>query len=343
MPGLEALLQRRRLKHFSLQTLLKGARLVNPLMQSRARVMLVEDDPFMLKALTDTLGQDWNVEPLCCAAEALESMNDSVPDLLISDIMMPGMSGIDLLTRVRSNPSTATLPVLLLSAVGDCDTIVKALELGANDFINKPVNPMILKARINSLLRTASMQAKLETQNAMLAKLAAFDELTGIYNRRSMLDALESEVSRSTRYDRPMSVLLLDIDHFKHVNDRYGHLTGDKVLQAFVDRVASLLRNNDIFCRYGGEEFCIIMPDTPQQNASSAAERIRYAIEQEEFRIDDETLHLTTCIGLSCLKKGFDGQPESLISDADKALYDAKQGGRNQVRIYSHEDCQVAD
>lgn len=309
----------------------------------RARVLVVEDDPTLRESLAILLRGQWEV----ATAENIEQAWQHIeqhgpPNIILSDVTMPGGSGLDLLARVRSDERTRLVPFILVSAVSETETVVKGLEMGANDYVNKPINPPILQARMSTHLRAAEMQRRLERQNTLLARLAAFDDLTGVYNRRSMSSALEAEVTRCVRYHHPLALLLLDLDHFKRVNDTYGHAAGDDVLRHFVQRVIPVLRATDILCRYGGEEFCVIMPETCQPNAVRAAERIRHLVEEEPFESDGFRIPVTVSIGLACLPQEFGGGPDALLEHADRALYEAKNSGRNRVVIFQDGECQAA-
>ncbi len=307
-------------------------------------VLIVEDDPALREALAELLRADWSPQTAPSVEVAWAWIEEhGAPNIILSDMSMPGGTGLDLLRLVRADERSRLVPFILVSAVSEADTVVEGLELGANDYVTKPVNPPILLARMSTHLRAAEMQRRLERQNALLTRLAAFDDLTGVYNRRSMTTALEAEVTRCARYHHALAVLLLDLDHFKRVNDTYGHPAGDSVLREFVQRVIPVLRTTDLLCRYGGEEFCVIMPETNQENASRAAERIRQMVAAEPFQGDGDGIPLTVSIGLACLPRHFTEVPEALLENADKALYQAKEEGRNRISLYSTEDCEVSD
>lgn len=332
-----------RLKHFSIGVMGREARLMAE-HAKRERVLIVEDDPALRETLAVLLREHWDVVTAENVAEAWERIEEhGPPNIILSDMTMPGGSGLDLLQRVRSDERTRLVPFILVSAVSETDTVVQGLEMGANDYVSKPINPAILQARMATHLRGAEMQRRLERQNALLAHLAAFDDLTGVYNRRSMTTALEAEVTRCVRYHHAMAVLLLDLDHFKKVNDTHGHAAGDDVLRGFVQRITPVLRTTDILCRYGGEEFCVIMPETGQASATRAAERIRHVVEEQPFHSGETAIPLTVSIGLACLPRGFSDSPERLVEHADEALYQAKNAGRNRLVIYDQGNCQVMD
>ncbi len=303
---------------------------------TRAHHILVVDDELVnLTLLSKRLRQrGYEVSAAESAEQALTIIQTNRPDLLLLDIFMPKVSGVDLLRTLRQSEATASLPVILVSALGDTSHIVRGLEEGANDYITKPVNQPILVARIEALLRSSAMVRRLEVQTEILSRLAAYDELTCVYNRRSLFHAFENEVSRSARYGRDLSILLLDIDHFKKVNDEHGHAAGDAVLRAVAQRVLGALRSCDTLCRYGGEEFCAILPETNGTGAVRAAERVRYAVECSPFEVGSTGLTVTVSVGTSAWKGTRGADPPDLLLMADRALYVAKRDGRNRVHLY---------
>jgi diguanylate cyclase (GGDEF)-like protein len=191
----------------------------------------------------------------------------------------------------------------------------------------------ILTARMEALLRSSELVRRLEVQTELLSKLAAFDDLTGAYNRRSLFHHLEAELSRCRRYGRSVSVLMVDLDHFKRVNDQYGHLVGDDVLRSIVQIMQAELRAMDLLCRYGGEEFCAILPETNHPGAGRAAERLRSAVERSVIQHEGKKLPLTVSIGGASWSNAAGDEVPDLLARADEALLEAKRAGRNCVRI----------
>ena len=295
-------------------------------------VLIVDDDLSDLELFQHQLTlHDFQVTTAQSAEDCLEQIKNKTPDLILLDILMPETSGLELLHILRQDEKTATIPVILISGLGDTDDIVKGLEKGANDYITKPINLPILLARMHTQLRMGQLLKRLKTQTKILSRLAALDELTGIYNRRSMYDVLQTEFQRHLRYGHPLSILMMDIDHFKGVNDGYGHAAGDEVLRDFVDTVSKLLRSNDMLSRYGGEEFCAVLPESDEQSAEKVAERIRKTIQDSDFPVRDTQVSITVSIGIATLKPGMEKDVRWLLETADKALYRAKQRGRNCV------------
>ncbi|MBI3736629.1 diguanylate cyclase, partial [Candidatus Sumerlaeota bacterium] len=218
-----------------------------------------------------------------------------------------------------------------VSNADDTESIVTAINEGANDYVTKPVNMSVLLARMEMHLRMVSMLVNLETQGAILARLAAYDELTGIYNRRSLFDALDAECARSRRNGHQLSVLMIDIDFFKRVNDVHGHAAGDATLREVAQRLGRALRTMDCLGRYGGEEFCAVLPETNIENSLRTAERVRMAVAESPFRIGEIDTPITISIGAATRSSEEAGDPVGLLNSADRALLEAKRLGRNRV------------
>jgi diguanylate cyclase (GGDEF)-like protein len=303
---------------------------------SRAHhILVVDDEQVNLMLLSRRLAQrGYEVSTAGSADEALHLITTNRPDVVLLDIFMPKVSGVDLLRKLRESEATNSLPVILVSALGDTSHIVRGLEEGANDYVTKPVNQPILVARIEALLRSSAMVRRLEVQTEILARLAAYDELTGVYNRRSLFHALENEMSRSARYGRDLGLVLFDIDHFKGVNDARGHAAGDAILRSVAQRALDALRSCDTLCRYGGEEFCAILPETNAAGAVRAAERVRVAVELDPFDAEGHVVKVTLSAGIAAWKGTRGGDLPDLLACADRALYRAKHAGRNRVHLY---------
>jgi diguanylate cyclase (GGDEF)-like protein len=301
----------------------------------KSHVLVIDDDPVNLLVFRRALERR-GYEVI--TADSAEAANDAlaihVPDIVLLDIFMPKTSGFEFLAELRDDIKTASVPVILISALADTNHIVEGLDRGANDYITKPVVIPILTARIEALLRASALVKSLEVQKELLAKLAAFDDLTGLYNRRSLFHAFETELARCQRYRRGVSILMVDIDRFKDVNDRHGHRAGDEVLRQVADSLIGSLRTIDVVCRYGGEEFCIVLPETQLEGAVRAAERVRAAIEARPFSIPGVgPLRVTVSVGVaSWAPDGTMLEPPDLLAEADAALLAAKRAGRNSVR-----------
>ena len=295
---------------------------------------MVEDSRVSLEVYAQRLEKrGYQVATAISAEEARAELEAGVPDLILLDVFMPKVSGFEFVRELRADPKTSRVPIILISALSDTQHIVEGLELGANDYVTKPIVMPILTARMEALLRSSELVRRLEVQTELLSKLAAFDDLTGVYNRRSMFHHLEAELSRCRRYGRSLGVLMVDIDHFKRVNDEYGHLVGDQALRWVATTLQNELRSMDFLCRYGGEEFCAILPETNRPGVQRAGERLRAAIERTLFSQSDVQISLSVSVGGASWAAEESNEFPDLMARADAALLEAKRNGRNQVRV----------
>jgi two-component system cell cycle response regulator len=237
-----------------------------------------------------------------------------------------------LCSQLRSLERTRFLPVLLITEQGADDMIIRALDLGVNDYIVRPVDPNELVARSLTQIRRKRYNDRLRASVQHTIELAVTDALTGLSNRRYLDNSLKMIFNRSMARGRPLSVLITDIDRFKQVNDVYGHDAGDEVLREFAARIRATVRGADLACRYGGEEFVVVMPDTSADVAATIAERLRAAIESRPFMLKNSglSLNVTASFGISARVNGIE-TPDHLVKQADRALYEAKNTGRNRV------------
>jgi diguanylate cyclase (GGDEF)-like protein len=247
-------------------------------------------------------------------------------DFILLDMYMPGISGLAMLKKLKAHPIFMNIPVIMLSASDDEDQIVATLEFGADDYVTKPYIPKVLLARMRTSIRLLEKTTELES-------IARTDFLTGISNRRYFEKSAHQAISLAKRTNTSLVMAMFDIDLFKAVNDNYGHDSGDKVLINFASIMCDFFRDYDIIGRVGGEEFAICMPNTTPENAFSACERFRVAIESHEIQFDDEIISVTVSIGLS-LGLGPEMNLEELLKESDFGLYQAKNNGRNQVKLY---------
>lgn len=267
-------------------------------------------------------------------AQALHAARVRKPDLVLLDVVMPTVDGFKL-TRQLKAESEGFLPILLLSSLQGADAKWRAMGAGADDLLSKPVDPVELEIRMRSMLRIRKLAAQLCTANRKLEELALTDELTGLLNRRAADDGLRREFSRANRYQRDLSVLLLDVDHFKGVNDTYGHGVGDVCLQLVGGVLREQSRTSDIATRYGGEEFLVIAPDTDEDGALLLGERLRRCVQESSRSLAEGPAELTVSIGVSTL--GHQDTTDALVQGADQALYTAKRDGRNRVQLHTSE------
>jgi len=253
-------------------------------------------------------------------------------DLLIVNAASKKFDGLRLAAQVRSDDATRHIPILAIVDPDDRPRAVKALELGINDILNRPIDPEELAARVKTLIRQKRYTDVLRNTLDNSLELAVTDTLTGLHNRRYMSSQASALVQRAAMGGEPVSALLVDIDHFKRINDTFGHDIGDEVLKEFAVRLATNVRGIDLACRFGGEEFVVIMPDTQLKDALRIAERLRLHVSGTPFRAPGlaDPLSVTISVGVSCTE-GQGDTPDALLKRADEAVYEAKAHGRNQV------------
>ena len=255
--------------------------------------------------------------------------------LIIVDWIMPEMDGLKLCKKIRASNLNHYVYIIFLSAKGEKKDIITGLEAGADDYLTKPFEPLELLSRIKVGLRIIALEQRLKEINQKLQFLAITDGLTGILNRRAILERLKEEIHRAKRENYTLAIIMADIDHFKKINDEYGHLIGDKILIEIAKRLKSHLRPYDHLGRYGGEEFLIIISKIDKEKAIKASERLRKCICENVFKIDNQRLNISISLGVTCIKSSLDIKMENLIEKsiktADNALYKAKEKGRNCV------------
>lgn len=292
-----------------------------------SRILVVDDIPANLQILSIHLTDErYEVLEANSGAQALEILNQAVKevDLILLDVMMPSMTGLEVLAEIKKDHALNSIPVILVTANADDTNVAEGLDMGAFDYIIKPYSLVVLLARVRAALRE---KERLD----LLEKWATTDPLTGLFNRRHFFELADREFNRAQRQGSPLSFILLDIDHFKQVNDVHGHLVGDTALVTLADLLRSHLRIVDFCCRFGGEEFVLCLPDTPKEGAFEVAERIREALIPIQIPTETGTLTLTISLGIS--QNGESGSVEDIVRQADDALYKAKESGRNQSQI----------
>lgn len=252
-------------------------------------------------------------------------------DLILCDVDMPMMDGFKFINLVQSREDSRDVPVILLTGKEDRDSKIRGLEHGASDYITKPFDAGELVARVKVHLKIKTLQDQLKQANELLLAISHTDHLTGLYNRRYLEEVLEREFQRTLRKGNNLAVMIMDIDHFKTVNDTYGHQQGDSVLCKVAALFQRVLRDYDIAARFGGEEFIAVIPEASLSEACKIAERIRKSIEEMKFNVGTKNIRVTASFGVSaCPAEGINSA-ESMIREADKALYSAKINGRNRV------------
>jgi diguanylate cyclase (GGDEF)-like protein len=293
-------------------------------------VLIAEDDPTSRLLLTKVL-EKWGYEVTVTTdgAEAWELLrSDDSPRLAILDWMMPGMDGVEVCRKVRALDTRQPPYIILLTALGEKDHVVTGLEAGADDFVGKPYDPAELRARVEVGRRLVELNEELVQAQIALEIQARTDALTDLPNRRAILEILDEEVSRALRQSGSLGVGMLDIDHFKLVNDRYGHAAGDAVLRELAQRLASVMRPYDSLGRYGGEEFLIVVPGTGREELRDVLERLRAVASATPFAAGGRELTVTVSLG-GVVRDG--RSADALIARADDALYEAKEQGRDRV------------
>jgi diguanylate cyclase (GGDEF)-like protein len=255
-------------------------------------------------------------------------------DAVLCDLEMPGLDGEKLMRVKNSSPRYANVPFIFLTASTDLDRRARLLQDGASDAISKPFHAAELVARLGLHLKVKRLQDELMVKNATLARLSTVDVLTGLRTRRYVKELLSIEFLRARRYGTPLAILMADLDHFKEVNDRYGHPAGDAVLQGVADSLLSSLRATDTAGRYGGEELLVVLPQNDAEGGAVLAERWRGAVDGVTYKSpEEEAISVTISIGVAEYAEGFE-TPDDLVAAADKALYRAKANGRNLVEVY---------
>ncbi|MBY5821413.1 PleD family two-component system response regulator [Rhizobium leguminosarum] len=297
-----------------------------------AQVLLVDGRANSQERIIKALKPVADVLALSDPQAALFEAAESAFDLVIVNANFDDYDPLRLCSQLRSLERTRFLPILIITEQGADEMVVRALDLGVNDYIIRPVDPNELVARSLTQIRRKRYNDRLRASVKQTIELAVTDPLTGLYNRRYLDNHLNVLFNRSMARGRPLSVLITDIDRFKHVNDTYGHDGGDEVLREFSNRVRSTIRGADLACRYGGEEFVVVMPDTSPEIAAAVAERLRAAIENAPFMLKHagEALNVTASFGIASRITSV-LTPDQLMKQADLALYEAKNTGRNRV------------
>ncbi len=303
-----------------------------------ARVMVVDDDPLAAEEIARTIA-DLGYEAFVATTwtDAVRLFGTEQLDLILMDAVMPAVDGFKL-TRILRGRSHSYVPILFLTGLADESAREQGVRVGADDFLTKPVDPIELKVRMAAMLRIRQLTRALEDKTQQLARLAHLDALTGIANRRSFDLRLGDEVERAVRYSHPLALLMIDIDHFKQVNDEFGHTTGDQVLAFFGKLLTAQTRGCDLPYRYGGEEFAVLAPETESAPAVRLAERLRTAF--EERSVDASMAgRITLSIGVAATDLLTSAMtPSKLLRAADEALYAAKTGGRNRTRVHGQDE-----
>jgi len=303
--------------------------------KSKFKILLVDDSPVSRKLVELPLAQKlYRLTFANTGQEAIRLFEEHKPDLVILEWAMPDLTGEVLCRHIRSNSQHSYTYIIVLTGSTDKDCLIKALDAGADDYLTRPFHRGELIARVAVGIRTVELHRQIRTQNIFLEKLALTDALTGLPNRRAMENWAAGQQNGAARYGFSFWVVLADLDHFKQVNDTFGHEAGDAVLQKFSKILKANTRRSDLSGRFGGEEFLLVLTHATRENALAVIERIRSELEGTPFTFGKCTIRVTASFGLA----GFEGhQKPSLFSKlqtlADEALYAAKRGGRNRVEL----------
>ncbi|MDP6542598.1 MAG: diguanylate cyclase [Phycisphaerae bacterium] len=294
------------------------------------KIVIVDDSPDALALAKARLAKEY-VDIFCAdgGRAGLEMIRRETPDLILLDVDMPDMSGFDVCRILKNDAELYAIPVIFLSGSGGPKDKVRGLDLGAVDYVTKPFDAFELRARVRAALRTKRLQD-------LLTMHAQLDPLTELFNRRAMTKRLGQEWERVQRHGGTLSFAMTDVDHFKQVNDTFGHSVGDRVLQGVARALVSQCRQIDLPVRYGGEEFAIVVPDETAEDTLNLLERCRECIANTSLNVGDVEVRVTMSFGVA----DSSDRPslEAMVEAADQALYQAKQSGRNRVEVAPHEE-----
>ena len=301
------------------------------------RILIVDDNAMIRSEIKAVLMKDGSFTHFMEAGDGLtafKTIMETPPDLVLCDLVMPGFDGLKFLGLKASRKELEQIPVIILTAEDDLDRKAEILERGASDYVTKPFHEKELLARVRIHTKLKLLQDELREMNVQLEALSVTDPLTGLANRRRLMARLQEEVQRARRYKTPLSVVMIDIDHFKDVNDTHGHAMGDEVLRNIGAMLNAGLRATDLAARYGGEELTLVLPHTDIPAALQVAEGLRQKFAELDHVLDGVTIRKTASMGLAA-RDGQGEMPdaEDLLKHADEALYRAKQGGRNRVEV----------
>jgi diguanylate cyclase (GGDEF)-like protein len=295
--------------------------------EKKNTLLIVDDENANLKILSHILGRDYTIYTATNGVNAIEKAKEYMPDLILMDIMMPEMDGYHTLAEMKKCEEIKKIPVIFITGLDSDEDEEKGLSLEAADYITKPFSATIVKLRVRN-------QIQIVNQMHTIERLSMIDQLTDIPNRRSFDSHLRIEWKQSIREQTPISLLMIDLDRFKKINDTYGHQQGDIVLQAAANIFRqSFKRPIDLAARWGGEEFVVLLPNTPLEGAMKVAENIRADVEKAEIANadDGEPIKITLSIGVNSLIPDHESSIDAFLSDADRALYAVKEAGGNKV------------
>ena len=294
-------------------------------------VLAVDDDHDNLTLVARTLEHEgFRVLKAGSGEQALKLLEEARPDLILLDINMEGISGLETLAQLRKHESYTS--VIFVSARSESEDIIRGLDAGADDYVCKPFDPHELLARVRAQLRIKDLNDRLTAANKRLQELVDIDDLTGLYNMRSVYQKLDSEIGRAKRHSRAVAVVMMDMDNFKQVNDLHDHLFGSYVLSEVGKIITNTIRGVDFAARYGGDEFLIALSETTIDGAFLFCERLRKAIASHHFSKDGNSMRLTASLGVAAVEPStLTIDAKNLVRGADHALYESKRTGKNRV------------
>jgi two-component system, cell cycle response regulator len=306
----------------------------NPIDNKRRKILVVDDDDMSRTLVGKALEYEgYQVQLAESGSEGLQVINDWQPHLVLLDVNMPGLNGIETLTKLRVRDEYVS--VMFVSANSQKEDVIRGLDAGADDYVCKPFEVLELLARVRSQLRIKDLNDNLKKANERLKELVDIDDLTGLFNMRSLYKRLDFELDRARRYNRSTAVIMMDLDHFKRVNDQHDHLFGSFVLTQVGKMIRENIRKVDFAARYGGDEFLVVLTEITMEGAVTFANRLRERIAKTTFKNEFYQMDLTASLGLSLANPNeFEVDARSMVRYADRALYTAKEKGRNRVEVY---------
>lgn len=295
----------------------------------KAKILIIDDSTINIEIVREAVADSYIFFSEKNGFEGIKTAQKELPDIILLDIMMPGISGYEVLEQLKSDHTTSEIPVIFITSINESEFEEKGLSMGAIDYITKPINPAIVKLRIKNHI-------ELKRNRDLLKQLSTIDGLTGILNRRCFDQTFSREWTRMLRNEKYISFLMIDIDYFKNYNDTYGHQEGDFCLKSVAEVLKkSIHRSSDYTARYGGEEFVVLLPDTDLDYASGFAEKLLDNIRNLEIPHSSSAVSdfVSISIGVSSIKPSFGSDKDSLLKSADQALYKAKKNGRNRFEV----------
>ena len=306
--------------------------------ERKSRILIADDDRVTREYVAGLLrGQGFEVETTDEGQKAIDRVSKGSVDLVLLDIIMPGLSGLDTCRLIKAMTQDSFLPVVLLTARSDTDSRVEGLRIGADDYVSKPFDERELLARVGAMLRIKRLHDDVQAAKEKLAHLAVHDELTGLYNYRYLHTRLNEEFKRAERYRDPLACAMIDIDHFKQVNDTHGHAVGDAILREVSSRLRAAVREIDVVARYGGEEFLLVLPSTHFSGALTVADRVWRSMSTTPIEVDGREHSITISLGVALFPSRDVRTKDQLLKASDKALYQAKADGRNRICVFQHQ------